>query len=83
MSSGISLHFADGSSAEADVVVGADGIHSVVRTHICRQIDSETACDPRWSGTVVYRSLISCSDLNKRWPDGHRATREPVVVGFT
>lgn len=28
---GVLLHFADGSTAEADVVIGADGVHSVVR----------------------------------------------------
>ena len=32
--SGVELRFADGSSAAADVVVGADGVHSVIRPHV-------------------------------------------------
>ena len=30
----IVAHFADGSSAEGDFVIGADGVHSAVRTHV-------------------------------------------------
>jgi salicylate hydroxylase len=44
--------FADGSEAEADVIVGADGIHSVVRTALFGQ-DA-----PRFTGKVCYRSVI-------------------------
>lgn len=46
------LHMADGSSVEADVVVGADGIHSQVR-------DTVLGANPsRFSGSVAYRALI-------------------------
>ncbi len=44
--------FADGSEAEADVIVGADGIHSVVRTALFGP-DA-----PRFTGKVCYRSVI-------------------------
>jgi len=50
--SGVELHFADGSSTEADVVVGADGVHSLVRSHVAGD------ARPRFSGTVGYRGLV-------------------------
>jgi 2-polyprenyl-6-methoxyphenol hydroxylase-like FAD-dependent oxidoreductase len=39
-SDGVTAHFADGSSARADVLVGADGVHSTVR----RLIDPDAPC---------------------------------------
>jgi salicylate hydroxylase len=44
--------FADGSRVVADVVVGADGIHSVVRRSLFG------AEHPRFTGHVAYRGLI-------------------------
>ncbi len=46
------LHFADGSSASADVVIGADGIHSVVRAAL---LGPEA---PRFSGSSAWRGLV-------------------------
>jgi 2-polyprenyl-6-methoxyphenol hydroxylase-like FAD-dependent oxidoreductase len=48
--SGVTAHFADGSSAEGDLMIGADGIHSAVRTII-----DPGAPRPRYTGLeVVY-----------------------------
>jgi len=44
--------FADGSEVEADVIVGADGIHSRVRTSLFGP-DA-----PRFTGKICYRSVI-------------------------
>jgi len=44
--------FADGTSAEADVVIGADGIHSAVRTSLFGP-DA-----PVFTGKICYRSVI-------------------------
>jgi 2-polyprenyl-6-methoxyphenol hydroxylase-like FAD-dependent oxidoreductase len=44
--------FADGTEAEADVIVGADGIHSAVRTTLFGP-DA-----PRFTGKICYRSVI-------------------------
>jgi salicylate hydroxylase len=49
---GVRLHFDDGRTAEADVVVGADGIHSAVR----RELLGPEA--PRFSGNAAWRGLV-------------------------
>lgn len=48
---GVDIHFANGSTTRADVVVGTDGIHSVIRSSIA-------ADQPRFSGQNVYRGLV-------------------------
>lgn len=45
------LHLAGGTTVDADLVVGADGIHSVCR----EQIVTDT---PRYSGQTIYRGLV-------------------------
>jgi 2-polyprenyl-6-methoxyphenol hydroxylase-like FAD-dependent oxidoreductase len=44
--------FADGAEIEADIVVGADGIHSAVRGSLFGQQS------PRFTGTVCWRGLV-------------------------
>ncbi|KAI6311850.1 hypothetical protein MCOR34_005847 [Pyricularia oryzae] len=48
----IVLSFTDGTAAEADVVLGADGIHSAVR----RAFIPETRA--HWTGWVIFRSVF-------------------------
>ena len=67
--------FADGTEAEADVVIGADGIHSAARTSLFGP-DA-----PRFTGKICYRSVIptaavrgSLSDVaadNGQWLGPH------------
>lgn len=49
---GATIHFADGSSAKFDVVIGADGIHSAVRTA------TFGPDKPRFTGLVSYRGVF-------------------------
>lgn len=49
---GVTLTFADGGQVRAGVVIGADGIHSLVRDHVT------TASVPRESGLCAWRSLV-------------------------
>jgi salicylate hydroxylase len=72
---GAAAQFADGSAIEADIIVGADGIHSVVRDSL---FGAEA---PRFTGCVCYRGLVPVGDLpaglnpkdNTLWmgPHGH------------
>jgi salicylate hydroxylase len=54
------LEFHDGGSATANLVVGADGIHSVVRGHY---LEDEAI----FSGYVAYRDLIAMDKVQEFW----------------
>lgn len=53
----IALTFADGSTDEVDVLIGADGIHSVVRTGL---FGPES---PDFTGVVAYRAVVPAEKL--------------------
>jgi salicylate hydroxylase len=55
------LHFANGASAEADVVVAADGIHSALRPYVF------PPSTPVFHGTISYRGLVH-RDRLPDWP---------------
>jgi salicylate hydroxylase len=53
----VTLHFADGSTAEHDVVAGCDGIHSAIRECMLGK-DA-----PRFTGTVAYRGVLDAAGV--------------------
>ena len=55
---GVVFEFADGTTEKADLLVGADGIHSTVRKHIASDVT------PKYSGTVAITCAIQKSKLN-------------------
>ena len=55
------VKFADGTAAEADVVIGADGIHSELRPHVF------PPSKPLFHGTISYRGLVPRERLSD-WP---------------
>jgi salicylate hydroxylase len=56
--SGVTLTFANGTTRRADIVIGADGIHSVVR----RTLYGED--HPVYTGQMVWRALLKGSDVS-------------------
>ncbi len=55
---GVTLHFEDGSSAQASLLVGADGVHSRVREQLFGPAPT------RFTGVYAWRGLIPASQLD-------------------
>lgn len=60
---GVELRFADGSSAQAHCVIGADGIKSQVRRTLFK--DDWQKYEPQFSGVVAFRGLIPMAEAQK------------------
>jgi salicylate hydroxylase len=61
----VGLTFADGTSAEADLVVGCDGIRSAVRASVFG------GDGPRYAGTMCWRALAPTDALPKDFHNQH------------
>jgi salicylate hydroxylase len=59
--------FTDGGEIEADVIVGADGIHSAVRTSLFGPDD------PRFTGKICYRAVVQAAAVPGAPPDTENA----------
>ncbi len=78
------IHFADGSVVDADVVIGADGVHSVVRHAVT------TPAPVSYSGMCAFRALVPAEQapafarrpVHTLWigPD-HHLVHYPVSAG--
>ena len=54
---GVTLHFADRSSARGDLLIGADGLKSVVRRQIVGEVPASYTGDAAWRITVPVERL--------------------------
>ena len=68
---GVALHFTDGTQASGRVLVGGDGIKSVVREHVLG------AQPPRFTGDASWRLMVQMQDL----PEPHRQHTVDIWVG--
>jgi salicylate hydroxylase len=83
------LHFADGTSARADILVGSDGIKSTVRRQMFTSYASEIGASeeeyierfvqPAWTGSMAYRALFPVEELRKVNPN-HSMLKGPQQV---
>ncbi|KAL5498529.1 hypothetical protein ACEPAH_1883 [Sanghuangporus vaninii] len=91
-SDSVVLHFADGTSGEADMLVGADGIKSATRaTMYSALVDKAQAEDEKnklrgfvnasWAGLYAYRALIPTDKLLAAAPGHQAATRMILWCG--
>lgn len=67
----VRLDFADGGSAEADVVIGADGIHSIVRTTLFG------VSAAAYSGLCAFRALVRAGEA----PEFARRPAQTLWIG--
>ena len=78
---GVTLHFTDGSSERADILVGADGLASSTRKKMYKDISERVAktdpgkaqtllgyIPPTWTGTYAYRALLDREKLREKSP---------------
>ncbi|KAL1676193.1 hypothetical protein EV122DRAFT_280306 [Schizophyllum commune] len=79
----IYLKFRNGQAAHCDLLIGADGVNSVVRRAFLPRLaekydrpEYKESIEPLFSGSSVYRGLIPREKLAKRWP-GHPALDRP------
>lgn len=83
----IKLLFHDGSETSCDVLIGCDGVKSVVRRQLLESLSDEDGknlrdfIEPMFTGTIAYRGLIPAERLPK-YKDGrvHSAVDRPMMV---
>ncbi|KAI0919700.1 hypothetical protein AcW1_003116 [Taiwanofungus camphoratus] len=91
----INLKFLDGSTATCDVLVGCDGIRSVVRGVLYHNLAADakssgdiakaaallTHVNPSWTGTVAYRGLVPKDILERDYPENLALTKPMMCFG--
>ncbi|KAI9567709.1 hypothetical protein HD554DRAFT_2205351 [Boletus coccyginus] len=86
----IRLEFADGTTAITDVLIGADGVRSVVRESMFEAASKENGdnkadlkqyIDATFTGMTVYRSLVSAEVLGKESPENISLKEMTIYAG--
>ncbi|MCK0911570.1 FAD-dependent urate hydroxylase HpxO [Acinetobacter pittii] len=79
----VEVHFADGSSTQADLLIGADGTHSMTRTYVLgQQVQRRYAGYVNWNGLVeISEELAPAQQWTTYVGEGKRASLMPVADG--
>lgn len=79
----VEVHFADGSSTQADLLIGSDGTHSLTRTYVLgQQVQRRYAGYVNWNGLVeISEDLAPAQQWTTYVGEGKRASLMPVADG--
>ena len=79
----VEVHFADGSSTQADLLIGADGTHSLTRAYVLgQQVQRRYAGYVNWNGLVeISEDLAPAEQWTTYVGEGKRASLMPVADG--
>lgn len=79
----VEVYFADGSSTQADLLIGADGTHSLTRTYVLgQQVQRRYAGYVNWNGLVeISEDLAPAQQWTTYVGEGKRASLMPVADG--
>ncbi|KAI0749593.1 FAD/NAD-P-binding domain-containing protein [Daedaleopsis nitida] len=66
----ITMHFADGTTAEADVLVGADGIHSPIRVQMYQDVHNNE-CGRSSDEAISFEQCERCAVAKPSWTGVH------------
>jgi salicylate hydroxylase len=72
---GVDLHFSDKPSVRHDIVIGADGVHSVIREKLFGELPAKFTGIVAWRGIIPMEKLPAhlAGDVGTNWigPGGH------------
>ncbi|HLQ29412.1 MAG TPA: FAD-dependent monooxygenase [Ktedonobacteraceae bacterium] len=76
--SGVWAQFADGREAFGDVLIGADGIHSVIRAQMLGKARPRYSGYTSWRGVASFDNELFPSGVTETWGRGRRFGLEPL-----
>lgn len=76
----VQIAFTDGTTAEADVLIGADGVHSLTRSHLLGA-DHPAAGPKNHDNWVVYRTMVSMDEARRCIDDKWCGNGVPILLG--
>ncbi|KAI0838506.1 hypothetical protein F5Y06DRAFT_268252 [Hypoxylon sp. FL0890] len=66
----VRVHFEDGSTAAGDILVGADGVHSVVREHVLQRPNEDTLRTVP-AAIIIGETTVSAEEFERQLSLGH------------
>ncbi|ETS74632.1 hypothetical protein PFICI_13116 [Pestalotiopsis fici W106-1] len=76
----VEITFTDGTKAEADVLIGADGVHSLTRSHLLGA-DHPATAPKNHDNWVVYRTMVSMDEARRCIDEKWCGMGVPILLG--